>query len=129
LEPAALRTAPAAPGHLNDAAREQWAALSAELIQMGVLTASDLMLLEITCVHYGIWRELYDTWLERGAMHPSAMEMRQQAHLLLKIAPEFGLSPSSRARASGPLPTNVTALEAHRARRAALVAELRRNEA
>lgn len=128
-EPEVLRAVPPAPAHVEGPARVMWDLLGRELIDMGVLTASDLLLLEIQCVHYGIWRALLDVWREAGELHPAMVEMRRQAEIMLKIAPEFGLSPSSRAKAGNFLPENVTVLAAHRAtqvkRRADLAQSLR----
>lgn len=51
---------PRPPSHLNRWAKKLWKTIAAKLVEARVLTDIDLVTLELCCVQYGLYRDLYD---------------------------------------------------------------------
>jgi len=133
-EPRILTEIPDPPAHLTRYAKKAWKSLAVELVDLGLLTALDLITLEILCVNYGIYRELYDavyteappgelfTTAKKGRtrrtlaaymQHRNSQTMPEYTAMTKAFATykslmaEFGLSPVARGR------IDVTAPEKH----------------
>ena len=60
-EPTPVGEPPKPPYYLPEAAKELWRKLATELVEKGLLTVVDVPALEICCMNYGLYRELWDT--------------------------------------------------------------------
>ena len=94
-------------------AQETWAALTAVLIEWGVLRQSDLLALETLCWEYSRWRVLSGVVEEEGSTteqrngdgnliaivgHPAVSQMDRAFANAERLMARFGLTPSDRAR-------------------------------
>jgi len=114
-EPKPLACVPDCPAHLDARARGEWARLAPELARLGLVTELDRAMLAGYCAAWSVWvhareeltKELADdmgpfTITESGYRQPSpwfSIE-RQAGREMRAFAIEFGLSPSSRTRAT-----------------------------
>ena len=104
--PDRLAASPDPPAHLDDVARELWNQLAPTLHQIGVLTSLDLPMLSVLCETASIVRAA-STLLQAGVLsrgrrdqwvtNPAWRTYRDATALLLSLAREFGLTPSSRS--------------------------------
>jgi phage terminase small subunit len=97
---------PIAPAHLDDDARACWDQLVAEFASCGLLERVDAVSLSGLCEAFAIRARAYEkgdirTW--RGA-----------SEVVNKLAPEFGMTPSSRAKVHPNKKAEPDALEAFR---------------
>jgi len=96
------------PPELGDAARQEWTRLVPHLAKTGVLTEFDLGPLAIYCASFGQWLEAtaaiqqYGTMLKAPSGYPVQSPhvaiANKAADTMLKIAVEYGFTPSSRGR-------------------------------
>ena len=100
---------PYAPRHLNEVAQREWNRAARMLMQARVLTEADLVALELYCQAYGRWVEAEKKVAASGAVLKSAetgglyqnpyLAIANKAHeQMMKLLPEFGMTPSSRTR-------------------------------
>jgi len=98
-----------APEHLGEIATECWVHMVAMLSNARVITELDLHGLELYCVSYETWREATLKVAATGALVKSPKSgypvqspyfaIANKAHeQMVKLAAEFGLTPSSRSR-------------------------------
>lgn len=124
LEPEPPIGLPDPPEHLNDAAKEQWAKLGGQLVELRLMTQVDVGQLALYCTAWARWAEAEEKLRLEGfvvitpngypvqsaylAIANKAMEQMQRALL------EFGMSPSARRRVSAgaPVTTPKARLEA-----------------
>ncbi len=103
---------PAMPDYLDPVARAEWHRVVPILVKAGVLTEADGTMVAAYCTAHSLYVRATDAYNEQGLMlkergakmaHVNPMvkvaaAARDQA---MKLAAEFGLSPSSRTRVSG----------------------------
>jgi len=110
-EPEATVVAPdtPAPDHLGELAKECWTQMVGMLSGSKVITELDLHGLELYCAAYQNWRDAQAKVIELGAIVKSPKSgypvqspyfaISNKAHeQMVKLAAEFGLTPSSRSR-------------------------------
>jgi len=88
------------PVYLAGYALEEWRRLAPELHGLGLLTELDLTTFAVYCDAAAQWRRATES-LAAGDSDPSSplMKVAQEAgRYLIKVAGEFGLSPSARSR-------------------------------
>ena len=108
LEPRPKSKLPAPLAELNDDGRAEWRRLTKELGALGMTTGMDWQALTTYCVAHQLWREALRHVLDQGSMvrspkgfplqNPYMAVVNKQAELMLKLAGEFGFTPSARAR-------------------------------
>lgn len=108
-KPAKAARPPSAPSHLAADAKAEWTTLAKILHPIGLLTKADYGLFEQYCVAMARWkkaekqvRELGEVMIDQKRNIPIDnpwLKVASKAHeQVRKIAPEFGLSPSARAK-------------------------------
>ena len=108
LEPPIANPIIECPPELGDVARQEWDRLVPHLAKTGVLTEFDLGPLAIYCASFGQWLEAtaaiqqYGTMLKAPSGYPVQSPhvaiANRAADTMLKIAVEYGFTPSSRGR-------------------------------
>jgi P27 family predicted phage terminase small subunit len=108
VEPRPSPRVPACPSCLGDEARKEWKRLARELAELGLLTALDRGLLAAYCQAHALWVEAVSSIARYGTMvkSPNGFPMQspyvavanKQVDIMVRIASEFGLTPSSRTR-------------------------------
>jgi len=97
------------PDHLGDLAKECWTHMVSMLAGSQVITELDLHGLELYCAAYQNWRDAQQKVIELGSIVKSPKSgypvqspyfaISNKAHeQMVKLAAEFGLTPSSRSR-------------------------------
>jgi P27 family predicted phage terminase small subunit len=96
------------PPCLDDEARKEWQRLSKELAALGLLTGLDRNLLAAYCQAHALWVEAVSSIGRYGTMvkSPNGFPMQspyvavanKQVDIMVRIAAEFGMTPSSRTR-------------------------------
>ena len=99
---------PACPACLGDEARKEWQRLSKELAELGLLTGLDRDMLAAYCQAHALWVEAVSSIERYGTMvkSPNGFPMQspyvavanKQVDIMVRIAAEFGMTPSSRTR-------------------------------
>lgn len=102
---------PAVPDWLNDWAKDEWYTVVAWLQSIGLLSSVDVSIIAAYCQQMGVFREA-EAYLEHGRVivtdkgyeMPSPWVAIGNKALMqaLKIASEYGLTPSSRTRITLP---------------------------
>jgi P27 family predicted phage terminase small subunit len=115
-EPQPEPTVPDCPPQLGPIAREEWDRLIGELASLRIITALDRSALAAYCNAYGLWAEATEAIQKYGTMgkSPTGYPMQspyvsianRQAEIMMRIASEFGFTPASRSRISGPALTS-----------------------
>jgi P27 family predicted phage terminase small subunit len=111
-EPVLAPSLPQPPEHLTEAAVEEWNRVAPELYKARVLTDADRMGLAAYCQAYADWVNArgeieisgYVITTEKGNVIQSpwvGIANRAMANFM-RIAAEFGMTPSSRTRVSAP---------------------------
>ena len=101
----------AAPEHMGEMAAECWVQMIGLLAGSRVITELDLHGLELYCVAYENWRKAQQKVIELGAIVKSPKSgypvqspyfaIANKSHeQMVKLAAEFGMTPSSRSRVS-----------------------------
>jgi len=107
-EPVASSDVPECPVWLDEYAREEWGRVVASLSGMGILSADDRALIVAYCEAWSDFR-LASEVLRGGFMaegkngpvkHPMVGVKAEASGRLLRLAQQFGLSPSARSRIS-----------------------------
>ena len=108
-EPIPMGGLPACPEWLSDGAKEAWFRLASAMSGMGVGTSADAMVLEVLAEAYARLRVARDEIEEWGITlaspqgrkkNPAVTVANECERLIVSLAAEFGLTPSSRARIS-----------------------------
>jgi P27 family predicted phage terminase small subunit len=107
-EPRPAPRVPTCPACLNGEARKEWKRLVAELADLGLLTRLDRGLLAAYCQAHALWVEAVCSIQRYGTMvkSPNGFAMQspyvavanKQVEIMVRIAAEFGMTPSSRTR-------------------------------
>jgi P27 family predicted phage terminase small subunit len=107
-EPRPASKAPACPACLGDEARKEWQRLSKELAALGLLTGLDRNLLAAYCQAHALWVEAVASLGRYGTMvkspngfpmqSPYVAVVNKQVDVMIRVAAEFGMTPSSRTR-------------------------------
>jgi P27 family predicted phage terminase small subunit len=107
-EPRPAAKIPACPACLGDNARREWKRLARELAELGLLTRLDRGLLAAYCQAHALWVEAVSSIERYGTMikSPNGFAMQspyvavanKQVDIMVRIAAEFGMTPSSRTR-------------------------------
>jgi P27 family predicted phage terminase small subunit len=121
-EPRPSSRAPTCPACLGDEARKEWKRLVAELAELGLLTRLDRGLLAAYCQAYALWVEAVSSIEHYGTMvkspngfpiqSPYVGVANKQVDIMVRIAAEFGMTPSSRTRIRVGQPTPEDPFEA-----------------
>jgi P27 family predicted phage terminase small subunit len=96
------------PACLCDEARKEWQRLAKELAELGLLTGLDRGLLAAYCQAHALWVEAVSSIERYGTMvkSPNGFPMQspyvavanKQVDIMVRIAAELGMTPSSRTR-------------------------------
>lgn len=114
-EPEIREGKPTCPRHLNHDGKLEWKRISVILYEAGLLTYIDRALLASYCQHYGRWVEAEEKLKELKSETPKMdlvirttngnfvqnpwIQIANKAQeQMIKLATEFGMSPSSRSR-------------------------------
>jgi len=107
-EPRPLAKTPTCPACLGDEARTEWKRLSNELSELGLLTGLDRAMLAAYCQAHALWVEAVASIERYGMMvkSPNGYPMQspyvavanKQVEIMVRIAAELGMTPSSRTR-------------------------------
>lgn len=106
---------PPCPAHLSAEAKREWKRISKHLLNLGIIAEIDMAALAMYCQAYGRWVQAEEKLAELGregmvdAM-PSGYKQgsvwlqisKQSVEQMRKMLPEFGMTPSARARLSMP---------------------------
>ena len=108
-EPTPSREVPKCPAWLDDYAKEEWDRVILSLSGMGILSADDRSLIVAYCAAWSDFR-LASEILDRDGFtssgkygivrHPLVTVKSDATKRLLRLAQQFGLSPSARSRIS-----------------------------
>ena len=107
-EPRPAARVPPCPACLGDEARKEWQRLAKELGELGLLTRLDRGLLAAYCQAHALWVEAVSSIERYGTMikspngfpmqSPSVAVANKQVEIMVRIAAELGMTPSSRTR-------------------------------
>jgi P27 family predicted phage terminase small subunit len=107
-EPRPAARVPPCPACLGDEARKEWQRLAKELGELGLLTRLDRALLAAYCQAHALWVEAVASIERYGTMvkSPNGFPMQspyvavanKQVEIMVRIAAELGMTPSSRSR-------------------------------
>ena len=107
-EPRPSPRVPTCPACLEGEARKEWQRVVAELAELGLLTRLDRGLLAAYCQAHALWVEAVSSIQRYGTMvkSPNGFPMQspyvavanKQVEIMVRIAAEFGMTPSSRTR-------------------------------
>jgi len=104
--------APSCPRELPPVAKKEWKRLARQLVTLRLMTDLDRAMLGAYCQSFALWVEGVAAIRKFGTMvkSPSGFPMQspyvavvnKQAEIMIRIAAEFGFSPSSRSRIAVP---------------------------
>ena len=107
-EPRPEPRTPACPSALGPEARKEWHRLAKELSALGLLTGIDRGMLAAYCQAHALWVEAVSSIGRYGTMvkSPNGFPMQspyvavanKQVEIMVRIAAELGMTPSSRTR-------------------------------
>jgi P27 family predicted phage terminase small subunit len=107
-EPRPEPRTPACPGALGPEAKKEWQRLAKELAALGLLTRIDRGMLAAYCQAHALWQEAVQAIERYGTMvkSPNGFPMQspyvalanKQVDIMVRLAAEFGMTPSSRTR-------------------------------
>jgi P27 family predicted phage terminase small subunit len=107
-EPRPASRLPACPACLGEEARKEWKRLARELGDLGLLTRIDRGMLAAYCQAHALWVEAVSSIVRYGTMvkSPNGYPMQspyvavanKQVDIMVRIASELGMTPSSRTR-------------------------------
>src|SRR5688572_10690474 len=120
-EPTPAPGVPTCPSCLGHEAGKEWKRLAKELGDLGLLTRIDRRMLAAYCQAHALWVEAVSSIERYGTMvkSPNGYPMQspyvavanKQVEIMVRIASEFGMTPSSRTRIRVGEPTPVDAFE------------------
>jgi len=107
-EPVAPAAVPDCPLHLSDDARQEWFRVCGVLAKMGILSEHYRTPLAMYCAAYARWANAEKEVREGGEIvkspngypiqNPYLAVANKAMEQMIKLAPEFGMSPSSLSR-------------------------------
>lgn len=109
-KPAPVFTLPSPPSWMDTYAKAEWKRMGAILVRIGVLTAADLTAFSAYCSAYARWRrceeKLIGVHKENGGYtdrygrtrHPECVTVERAFEQLLRMAQQFGATPSARTQ-------------------------------
>jgi P27 family predicted phage terminase small subunit len=88
------------PAYLTEYALEEWRRLAPELHALGLLTELDLTTFAVYCDAVAQWRRVTEARAAAGGdpTSPLVRAVQEAGRHLIKVAGEFGLTPSARSR-------------------------------
>ena len=115
LSPKLVQSIPSPPEDMREVAKTEWFRIVGELSRLGVLSHLDLTLIEVYCNEYSVYIEMEQLLQKNGrvifyknadgslkhaqrAPHQSIAD--RSVDKMIKIAQEFGFTPSARTRIS-----------------------------
>ncbi|HSH84368.1 MAG TPA: phage terminase small subunit P27 family [Guyparkeria sp.] len=106
---------PPCPAHLSAEAKREWKRISKHLLNLGIIAEIDMAALAMYCQAYGRWQQAEEKLAELGREGmvdhtPNGFKQSstwltissKAAEQMRKLLPEFGMTPSARARLSAP---------------------------
>ena len=113
-EPKPLAIAPDCPEHLSAEAKQEWARISVQLEELGLLTKLDRAALAAYCQAYGRWvdaerqisktADIVKTHKGAAIQNPWLSVANRAMDQMKDFLTEFGLTPVSRSRVHGAEP-------------------------
>lgn len=113
-EPHVTAHLPPAPSHLSKHAKAEWRRVGRELLRMGLVSTIDRALLTSYCSAWGRLIDAEEKLAQFGSViktpggmlvqSPYLQIVNKAIEQLAKLAPEFGMSPSSRTRVTASTP-------------------------
>ena len=107
-EPKPVKKAPACPKWLEPGAKKEWRRLSKQLEQLGVLTELDMASFAAYCQAYARYKEAEEFITQHGSIVktpsgywqqvPQVAQAQTYSKIMLRLAEQFGLTPSARSR-------------------------------
>ena len=104
-EPKPVKKAPSCPKWLEPEAKKEWRRLSKQLEQLGVLTELDMA---AYCQAYARYKEAEEFITQHGSIVktpsgywqqvPQVAQAQTYSKIMLRLAEQFGLTPSARSR-------------------------------
>ncbi|MBD2705597.1 phage terminase small subunit P27 family [Spirosoma sp. BT702] len=101
-------TMPTPPDWLSDYAKDEWYTQTLEMESLGILSVMDLSMLAMYCQQVGIFRQAQEEMKDEelvvttpnGALQPNPLLgiANKASDSALKIASQFGFTPSARTR-------------------------------
>lgn len=118
-EPNPPSIAPDCPEHLSAEAKQEWARISIQLLDLGLLTQLDRSALAAYCQAYGRWvaaelqidrtSEIVKTIKGNSVQNPWLWVANRALDQMKDFLTEFGLTPVSRCRIHGATPVGADA--------------------
>ena len=107
-EPKPVKKAPSCPKWLEPEAKKEWRRLSKQLEQLGVLTELDMASFAAYCQAYARYKEAEEFITQHGSIVktpsgywqqvPQVAQAQTYSKIMLRLAEQFGLTPSARSR-------------------------------
>src|ERR687892_2910823 len=107
-EPRPVARTPSCPACLGEEARKEWQRLAKELAELVLLTGIGRGMLAAYCQAHALWVEAVSSIERYGTMvkspngfpmqSPYVAVVNRQVDIMVRIAAEFGMTPSSRTR-------------------------------
>lgn len=107
-EPKPAKKAPSCPKWLEPEAKKEWRRLSKQLEQLGVLTELDMASFAAYCQAYARYKEAEEFITQHGSIVktpsgywqqvPQVAQAQTYSKIMLRLAEQFGLTPSARSR-------------------------------
>lgn len=107
-EPKPVKKAPSCPKWLEPEAKKEWRRLSKLLEQLGVLTELDMASFAAYCQAYARYKEAEEFITQHGSIVktpsgywqqvPQVAQAQTYSKIMLRLAEQFGLTPSARSR-------------------------------
>ena len=107
-EPKPVKKAPSCPKWLEQEAKKEWRRLSKQLEQLGVLTELDMASFAAYCQAYARYKEAEEFITQHGSIVktpsgywqqvPQVAQAQTYSKIMLRLAEQFGLTPSARSR-------------------------------
>lgn len=105
---------PEPPKHLSDVAKEEWHTMGEKLRRLGLLTEIDMTAFAMYCQAYGRWVDAEEKVSATGVLiktsagnviqSPMLSVAHRNMEICHKFLVEFGMTPSSRGKASTSIP-------------------------
>lgn len=102
---------PDPPAHLDRSAKALWKKLGETLLKMRMVTEADWLSLAALCADWSLYLECSKTLAEEGfyfttntgykSLHPLVSVRNQSLDRALRVANQYGLTPTSRLRLKG----------------------------
>ena len=107
-EPKPVKKARSCPKWLEPEAKKEWRRLSKQLEQLGVLTELDMASFAAYCQAYARYKEAEEFITQHGSIVktpsgywqqvPQVAQAQTYSKIMLRLAEQFGLTPSARSR-------------------------------